>query len=81
MMKFKAQSHNEPMRSQPVPAYPWQFVSQDFFCFESSNFLATLDHFLDFTEVDDLHNTLGSTIAAKTDTLRTLWGSRDSTKG
>ena len=30
--QFQIQNSKEPMKSQPVPEYPWQFVSQDLCC-------------------------------------------------
>ena len=65
--QFQVQNAKEPMKSQPVPEYPWQFVSQDLCAFESSNYLVTTDHYSDFIEVDELENTLSTTIAAKTE--------------
>ena len=55
----------ESMLSTPIPEYPWQFVSQDLFKFERSNFLITVDHYSDYIEVDLLENTLSSTVIAK----------------
>ena len=64
--QFQVQNAKEPMKSQPIPEYPWQFVSQDLCAFESSNYLVTTDHYSDFIEVDELENTLSVTVAAKT---------------
>ena len=47
---------------QPIPQYPWQFVSQDLLEFESSTYLVTVDHYSDFIELDELDNTLSSTV-------------------
>ena len=60
--QFGREDTKEAMKSQPVPQYPWQFVSQDLFQFESSNYLVTVDHYSDFTELDELDNTLSSTV-------------------
>ena len=65
--QFKPQNPSEPMRSQPAPEYPWQFVSQDLASFKNGNFLVTVDHYSDFIEVDELDNTLSSTITATTE--------------
>jgi len=65
--QFQAQNAKEPMKSQPIPEYPWQFVSQDLCAVESSNYLVTTDHYSDFIEVDGLENTLSVTVAAKTE--------------
>ena len=56
--QFKPQNPKEPMKSQPIPDYPWQFISQDICCFETTNFLVTVDHYSDFIEVDELSNWL-----------------------
>ena len=55
------------MQSQPVPAYPWQFISQDICTFEHEYYLITVDHYSDFIEVDELPNTLAATIAKLTE--------------
>ena len=65
--QFKAQNQKEPMSSQPVPDYPWQFISQDLCFFEGINYLITVDHYSDFIEVDEVTDTLASTISAKTE--------------
>ncbi|XP_022808732.1 uncharacterized protein LOC111345717 [Stylophora pistillata] len=57
----------EPMKSQPIPEYPWQFISRDICAFESSTYLATTDHYSDFIEVDELEDILSATIVAKTE--------------
>ena len=62
------------MKSQPIPEYPWQFVNQDLCEFESGAYLITTDHFSDFIEVDELDNTLSSTIAQKTEAHITRHG-------
>lgn len=65
--QFQLQNAKEPMKSQPIPEYPWQFISQDLCAFESSTYLVTTDHYSDFIEVDELENTLSTTIVAKTE--------------
>ncbi len=65
--QFKAQNQKEPMQSQPIPRYPWQYVSQDLAVFESGNYLVTVDHYSDFIELDELDNTLSATVADKTE--------------
>ena len=72
--QFQTQNSKEPMKSQPIPEYPWQFVSQDLCEFESGAYLITTDHFSDFIEVDELDNTLSSTIAQKTEAHITRHG-------
>ncbi len=75
--QFKAINPKEPMQSQPIPERPWQFVSQDLATFETGNYLITVDHFSDFVEVDELDNTLSSTIASKTESHIARYGAFD----
>lgn len=72
--QFKSQNSKEPMNCQPIPEYPWQFVSQDLCSFESGSFLVTVDHYSDFIEVDELNDTLSSTVTAKTEAHITRHG-------
>ena len=65
--QFKSQNTTEPMKSQPIPEYPFQFVSQDLATFEGANYLVTVDHYSDFLEVDELDDTLSRTIVHKTE--------------
>ena len=65
--QFGPQNPKEPMRSQPIPHRPWQYVSQDIASFDHGNYLITVDHYSDFIEVDELPNTLASTVVAKTE--------------
>ncbi len=65
--QFKPQHPREPMASCPVPTYPWQFVSQDLFSLSDTTYLATVNHYSDFLEIDKLDNTWASTVAAKTE--------------
>ena len=60
--QFGRENTREPIKSQPIPEYPWQFVSQDLLEFESSTYLVTVDHYSDFIELDELDNTLSSTV-------------------
>ena len=55
------------MKSQPIPEYPWQFISQDLCTLQSSTYLITVDHYSDFIEADKVDNTLSATIAEKTE--------------
>ena len=64
----------EAMESQPIPKYIWQFVSQDLREFEPGTYVVTTDHYTDFIEVDELDNTLSSTIALKTEAQITRHG-------
>ena len=65
--QYRPQNPKELMSSQPIPEYPWQFISQDLCSFESGNYLVTVDHYSDFIEVDELDNTLAATVVAKTE--------------
>ena len=56
------------MRSLPIPSLPWQIVSQDIFNHEGKSYLVTVCHFSDWIEIDELTNTLSTTIIAKTKT-------------
>lgn len=62
------------MRSQPIPEYPWQFVSQDLCEFESGAYHITTVHYSEVIKVDELDNTLSSTIVEKTDAPITRHG-------
>ena len=56
----------EPMKSLPIPAGPWQIVSQDLCELEKQRYLVTICHFFDWIEVDKLDDTLSSTVIDKT---------------
>ena len=56
----------EPMRSLPIPASPWQLISQDIFSLDDKSYLITVCHYSDWTEVDELPDTLASTVIQKT---------------
>ncbi|XP_022782754.1 uncharacterized protein K02A2.6-like [Stylophora pistillata] len=66
--QFQTQNSKEPMKSHPIPQYPWQFLSQDLCMFESHTYLITANPYFDFIEVDEVENTLASTIVPKTET-------------
>ena len=68
------QNSKKPVKLQPTPEYPWQFVSQDLCKFESGGYVVTSCHYSDFIKVNGLDNTLSSTIAAKTETQITCHG-------
>ena len=56
------------MTSLPIPSLPWQIVSQDIFNHEGKSYLVTVCHFSDWIEINELTNTLSTTIIAKTKT-------------
>ena len=60
--QYGKQAATEPMLSHPIPTLPWQFVSQDIFAFGNKQYLITVDHYSDFYELDELVNTLSTTI-------------------
>ena len=62
----------EPIKSQPILEYPFQFVSQDLATFEGANYLVTVDHYSYFLEVDKFDDTLSRTMEHKTEAQ---WGS------
>ena len=63
--RFAVCGSKEPMKSHPLPDNPWQVVSQDLCYFEGSDYMVTVDHYSDFIEVDELEDTLSSTVAKK----------------
>ena len=60
--QFGRENYKDSMKLQPIPQYPWQFVSQDLMEFETINYLVSVDNYSDFTKLDELNNTLSSTI-------------------
>lgn len=56
----------KPMRSLPIPTRPWQMVSQDICEILIRHYLVTVCHFSDWIEVDELGDTLSSTVINKT---------------
>ena len=56
----------KPMRSLPIPTRPWQIVSQDICELHNQSYLVTVCHFPDWTEVDQLGDTLSSMVINKT---------------
>jgi len=56
----------EPMKSLPIPAGPWQLISQDIFTFKSEHYLVTVCHFSDWIEVDKLEDLSASLVIEKT---------------
>ncbi|CAB4002183.1 Hypothetical predicted protein [Paramuricea clavata] len=59
----------EPMKSIPLPSLPWEIISQDLFTLEQRSYLVTVCHFSDWVEVDELMDTLSTTIVNKTKTI------------
>ena len=53
--KHRAEQQKEPMMSTEVPTLPWQSVSSDLFDYEDQWYLATVDHFSGYLEVDELN--------------------------
>ena len=64
----------EPMRSLPIPTRPWQIVSQDICELHNQSYLVTVCHFSDWIEVDQLGDTLSSTVIDKTKTHFARYG-------
>lgn len=55
----------EPLMPHPQPAYPWERVGTDIMKYENRNFLATVDYFSNFGEVDELTSTTASAVIRK----------------
>ena len=49
-----------------IPTRPWQMVAQDLFTVNRENYLITVDYFSDYWELDQLPDTLSSTVIDKT---------------
>ena len=64
--EYLSQQQKEPMMTPAIPTRPWQVVAQDLFIINRENFLITVDYFSDYWELDQLPDTLSSTVIAKT---------------
>ena len=60
--RYQNTAPQEPMKSLPVPTLPWQIISQDLFEYKHQPYLVTVCHFTDWIEVDQLPDTLSSTV-------------------
>lgn len=60
--QYGSQASKEPMKSLPIPTLPWQIVSQVIFMHKQKAFLVTVYHFSDWIEVDELEETLATTV-------------------
>lgn len=56
------QHQKEPLKPLPAPTLPWQLVSQDLFELHGTPYLVTVDHYSDFYEIDQLPDTLSTTV-------------------
>ena len=63
---YLVKQQKEPMMTPEIPTRPWQVVAQDLFILDRENFLITADYFSDFWELDQLPDTLSSTVVTKT---------------
>ena len=63
---YLVKQQKEPMMTPEIPTRPWQVVAQDLFILDRENFLITVDYFSDFWELDQLPDTLSSTVVTKT---------------
>lgn len=63
---YQSRQQKEPMMTPEIPTRPWQIVGQDLFTLDRENFLITVDYFSDFWELDQLPDTLSSTVITKT---------------
>ena len=66
--QYGKQAATDSMLSHPTPTLPWQFVSQDIFMFGHKQYLITVDHYSDFYELDELVDTLSTTVINLTKT-------------
>ena len=64
--EYSSSAPKEPMRSLPIPTRPWELISQDICSYEGTDYLVSVCHFLDRIEVNQLENTLSTTIIDKT---------------
>lgn len=64
--EYLTKQQKEPMMTPEIPTRPWQVVAQDLFTLDRENFLITVDYFSDFWELDQLPDTLSSTVVTKT---------------
>ena len=60
--QYGKQDADEPMLSHLTPTLPWQFVSHNIFTFGHKRYLVTVDHYSDFYELDELVDTLSTTV-------------------
>ena len=64
--QYGSASTKEPMRSLPTPTLSLQIISQDIFIHRQKAYLVTVCHFSDWIEVDELDDTLATTVINKT---------------
>jgi len=64
--QYGSKSTKEPMRSLPIPTLPWQIISQDIFMHRQKAYLLTVCHFSDWIKVDELDDTLATSVINKT---------------
>ena len=60
-----------------IPECPWQIVSTDLCDWNGNNYLATIDHYSNFNEVDKLPNILSKTVIKKLKTHMSRYGQCD----
>ena len=71
---YGSASQKEPMMSLPIPTRAWELLSQDLCAFEGKDYLVTVCHFSDWIEVDELGDTLASTVVSKTEAHLATFG-------
>jgi len=64
--EYLTKQQKESMMTPEIPTRPWQVVAQDLFTLDRENFLITVDYFSDFWELNQLPDTLSSTVVTKT---------------
>ena len=62
-VQYGKQAADKPMLSHPTPTLLWQFVSQDIFTFGHKQYLVAVDHHSDFYELNELVDTLSTTVS------------------
>ena len=62
---LKSHQPKEPLKPHIVPDRPWQMVGTDMFEFESRTYLATVDYYSGFFELDYLSSTKSASVITK----------------
>jgi len=64
--EYQSRQQKEPLMTPEIPTRPWQMVAQDLFTVNRENYLITVDYFSDYWELDQLPETLSSTVIDQT---------------
>lgn len=60
--QYQAERPAEPMKTQEIPALPWERISVDLFQLDGKHNLVTVDHYSDFIELDLLRSTSATAV-------------------